>query len=79
MGSTVVFCLVFQGHTAAHVYQAVVATYSEEAIQAGMEYFVADTSAGLHSRIHLLWKNSWKRPMPRGLGVQIWKRGCCKN
>lgn len=79
MRSTLAFCVLFQNDIAAQVYQVVVTTYSEEAIQAGMEYFLSDTSAGLRSWIHLLWKNSWKRPMPRGLGVQIWKRGCCKN
>lgn len=78
MGSTLVFCVLFQNNIATQVYQAVVTAYSEEAVQAGMEYF-AESSSGLYSWTRLLWKDTWKRPMPRGLSVQIWKRGCYKK
>lgn len=79
MGSTLVFCVLFQKNIATQVYQIVATAYSEEAIQAGMKYFLADCFAGLHSWTHLLWKDSWQRPMPTGVGVWIWKRGCCKK
>lgn len=59
------FCVLFQNNIAVQEYQIVVTAYSEEAIQAGMEYFIADCFLGLHSWIHLFWEDSWKRPMPK--------------
>lgn len=79
MGSTFVFCVLFQNNIAAQVYQVVVTAHSEEAMQAGMEYFRADCFFGVHSWIHSLWEDSWKSLCLRGIGAQIWKRGCCSK
>lgn len=64
-------CVLFQNNVATQVYEIVVTVHSEEAIQAGMEWFIASNSTGLHSWTQLLWKDSWKRPLLRGLGAVV--------